>query len=241
MKKTMKSILVFTIAMTLFGACAIPAWARAETDKNHEQILAETPEDAYLCIAIELNNRYLLPDFDWEGLRRTPTDRKDRHDPETNLRARFGVERFERAEPILREYMVIEYPLTPEQKCDFYMVWGYAKPAQIRQLVELPEVAYLGICSYLIENLSVRDFRPASIDITPRYSTILCDVDLNGTINARDARLALRASAKLENLSPIRFFAADLNGDGRITAGEARKILRVGAGLEPFLFIRDPA
>lgn len=62
----------------------------------------------------------------------------------------------------------------------------------------------------------------------------LGDVDGNGKIDAGDARLALRASAKLENLSDAGFVAADIDSDDNISAEEARTILRVGAKLESF-------
>ncbi len=60
------------------------------------------------------------------------------------------------------------------------------------------------------------------------------DIDSNGKISASDARLVLRAAAKLENLSAEQTAAADVNGDSRITASDARKILRVSAKLEQF-------
>ena len=58
------------------------------------------------------------------------------------------------------------------------------------------------------------------------------DADGDGRVTARDARLALRASARLETLEPAAFACVDLNGDGKITAAEARKILRYSAKLE---------
>lgn len=57
------------------------------------------------------------------------------------------------------------------------------------------------------------------------------DVDGDGNVTAKDARLALRASAKLEKLYATPFDAADVNGDGRITANDARSILRYSAKL----------
>lgn len=66
----------------------------------------------------------------------------------------------------------------------------------------------------------------------PEY--IKGDVNLDGTVNAADARLALRNAAKIENLSELSIKAGDLNGDGVITAAEARTILRVAAKLEHF-------
>ena len=61
---------------------------------------------------------------------------------------------------------------------------------------------------------------------------ILTDIDSNGKTTAADARLALRASAKLETLEGVYFMAADVTCDGKITASDARKILRISAGLE---------
>ena len=62
--------------------------------------------------------------------------------------------------------------------------------------------------------------------------SVLGDADLDGKITAKDARIALRTSAKLEVLSLPQFFAIDLDGDGKVTAAEARKILRASARLE---------
>ena len=57
------------------------------------------------------------------------------------------------------------------------------------------------------------------------------DVDGNGTINATDARLALRLSAKLCTCNTTTNQYADANGDGKITSSDARLILRVSARL----------
>ncbi len=57
------------------------------------------------------------------------------------------------------------------------------------------------------------------------------DVDGNGQILADDARLALRASAKLETLTDVQKLAADVDGDGKVLAGDARQILRFSAKL----------
>lgn len=67
-----------------------------------------------------------------------------------------------------------------------------------------------------------------------RPQTLMGDVDLNGIITAADARLALRASARLETLSAEAFSAADVDLNGNVTASDARKILRVSAGLDKF-------
>lgn len=60
----------------------------------------------------------------------------------------------------------------------------------------------------------------------------LYDVNCDGNISASDARLALRASAKLEVLEGKRFTAADVDKNGKITAADARLILRKSAKLD---------
>ncbi|MBO5935245.1 MAG: leucine-rich repeat protein [Clostridia bacterium] len=61
---------------------------------------------------------------------------------------------------------------------------------------------------------------------------VLFDVNGDGNISASDARLALRASAKLEVLEGNRFTAADVDKNGKITAADARLILRKSAKLD---------
>ena len=58
------------------------------------------------------------------------------------------------------------------------------------------------------------------------------DVNGDGKITAVDARLALRGSAKLIELTEQQQKAADINGDGKVTAADARRILRISAKLE---------
>ena len=61
------------------------------------------------------------------------------------------------------------------------------------------------------------------------------DVNMDGEVQAADARLALRGSIKLEDYAPgsPEFLRADYNGDGDLTASDARAILRVAIGLTP--------
>ena len=59
------------------------------------------------------------------------------------------------------------------------------------------------------------------------------DVNGSGGITAADARLALRAAARLITLESAQFSLADINEDGTVTALDARKILRIAAKLEP--------
>lgn len=61
------------------------------------------------------------------------------------------------------------------------------------------------------------------------------DVDENGLIEAADARLALRISVGLENMSFVQFENADVDQDSTVSSADARLILRASVGLE------DPA
>lgn len=58
------------------------------------------------------------------------------------------------------------------------------------------------------------------------------DVDMNGVIEAIDARLALRASVRLQTLSANSTALADVDFNGSITSADARIILRVSVGLQ---------
>ena len=60
------------------------------------------------------------------------------------------------------------------------------------------------------------------------------DANNDNRVNAADARLALRFSAKLVSPTKEQTLAADVTNDGKITATDARKILRVSAKLENF-------
>ncbi len=79
----------------------------------------------------------------------------------------------------------------------------------------------------------VENFPLANAEIHFNYDgVVMYDVNGDGNINAVDARIALRASAKLEVLEGSHFTAADIDKDGKITAIDARKILRKAAKLD---------
>ena len=69
-----------------------------------------------------------------------------------------------------------------------------------------------------------------TIKIPPMW--IPGDVNGDGKLTAADARRILRASAKLEDLTPAEKMRADFDGDGKITASDARAALRKAAKLE---------
>lgn len=59
------------------------------------------------------------------------------------------------------------------------------------------------------------------------------DANVDGFVNAGDARLALRVAVGLETISTeIGFILADVDCNGEITAGDARQILRYSVGLD---------
>ena len=58
------------------------------------------------------------------------------------------------------------------------------------------------------------------------------DVDADGVVTSADARLALRASVRLETLSRAATQTADVDRDGLITSADARVILRVSVKLD---------
>ena len=59
------------------------------------------------------------------------------------------------------------------------------------------------------------------------------DVDGDGKVSSADARLALRASVKLQPLesTSLAFVAADMDASGEIEPADARTILRISVGL----------
>ena len=67
----------------------------------------------------------------------------------------------------------------------------------------------------------------------PTQYFTLGDVDMDGKIKAVDARLALRAAARLEALPENSQKLADMDADGKVKAGDARVILRIAARLDP--------
>lgn len=66
----------------------------------------------------------------------------------------------------------------------------------------------------------------------PPIAALPGDVNGDGRVNARDARLLLRYAAGLAGEDEIDLTAADFNGDGRVNARDARAILRAVAGID---------
>ena len=73
---------------------------------------------------------------------------------------------------------------------------------------------------------------PPACLVTVAGGALPGDVDCDGGVTPEDARLALRASVKLETLDETAFKNADVNGDGVIAPEDARRILRASVRLE---------
>ena len=106
-----------------------------------------------------------------------------------------------------------------------FLVWLTFSLSQrtIRQ-----EKAYTQYMQYSIYSKALTPYTtPGSeMDATP-YG----DVNGDGHINASDARLALRASVKLEELTKEQKVIADVSFNGSVDAADARLILRYSVGL----------
>ncbi len=98
------------------------------------------------------------------------------------------------------------------------------------EITKIPSPASPGVeslkCAICKEIISTRNVPY----VAPEY--ILGDVDMNGSVDAADARFALRAAVKLDSLSDIQSKAADADKNGIIEANDARLILRHTVGLE---------
>ncbi|MBQ9879799.1 MAG: dockerin type I repeat-containing protein [Clostridia bacterium] len=66
------------------------------------------------------------------------------------------------------------------------------------------------------------------------FAYAIGDVDGSGKVDSTDARLALRAAAKLDTLTSEQFTAADVDSNGKVDSVDARMILRVAARLDTF-------
>jgi len=72
-------------------------------------------------------------------------------------------------------------------------------------------------------------------------SNVKGDVDGDGEVTSEDARLALRAAVKLENLSGRQLDAARMTGGRNITAADARAVLRAAIKLSDYISAENAA
>ncbi len=70
------------------------------------------------------------------------------------------------------------------------------------------------------------------VTVKPKPTYEQGDINLDGKVNAIDARLALRYSAQLEELEEDQLALADMNADKKVNALDARLILRKSAQLD---------
>ena len=73
---------------------------------------------------------------------------------------------------------------------------------------------------------------PLRLQVNAADGLLAGDVNLDGKVGSDDARLALRASVKLENLTADQNKCADANRDGKVGSDDARLILRASVKLE---------
>ena len=69
------------------------------------------------------------------------------------------------------------------------------------------------------------------VTVVPKPKFEQGDVNMDGSVNALDARLTLRYSASLENLNEEQLLLADMNEDKKVNAIDARAVLRKSAKL----------
>lgn len=173
--------------------------------------LSDYDPDTLIPIVLIYDASKVMPDIDFEEFR-------THFDSNSEAICAYYTKAYILIEPIVSQYMTLEKRNFEGHGSPFLS--GTATAEGCKMLMQLPEIV-------LVDEQG--ETEPAIV-----YLSIHGDVDLNGTTDADDARLALRAAAKLEKLEPYAFLAADLNGDGRVTADEARKILRVAAELDSF-------
>lgn len=106
---------------------------------------------------------------------------------------------------------------------------GYRSVGYERDPFPMGEFVIYGVKGSAAESYALSN-RINFVDINP--VEVLYDVNGDGNITAADARLALRASARLATLGGDSFTAADVNHDGNVTASDARLILRKSAKLD---------
>ncbi|MBQ9879894.1 MAG: dockerin type I repeat-containing protein [Clostridia bacterium] len=93
------------------------------------------------------------------------------------------------------------------------------------------------LCAVLVMSIS------AAIPGASAVEYNIGDIDMNGSVDAVDARIVLRAAAKLDTLTAFESLLADVDQSGAVDATDARLVLRFAAKLDPMPDIKyiDPA
>lgn len=114
--------------------------------------------------------------------------------------------------------------MTKEPVADFlvWLLFGFSQ-RHVRE-----NLSYTQYMSYSEYSKKLSPYTtPGSDEGAVKYG----DVDMNGTISAADARLALRISVGLETVTKEVKILADVDGNGTVGAADARLILRYSVGL----------
>lgn len=204
-------IVLLLILSTMIRISGVSGSSEAYITPEFSKIISESDDDTVYHIFLTYDASILMPDIDFEEYRK-------QYSSNSEALWAYYTKAYNLIEPIVSQYMTLDKRIVKGHGGPFLS--GKATADGCRSLMQLPEICSIDIIGETVPDLI--------------YLSIHGDVDLNGTIDAEDARLALRAAAKLENLDQYSKLAADLNGDGNVTADEARKILRVAAELDSF-------
>ena len=140
-----------------------------------------------------------------------------------------GLEELSYIEPVEWE-IICELPTAPFEKWTGYVPGGVTGITRyIGEKYSLPDVPNEPVTR--IVDVEKGEYGTTESASYTQYR--LGDADMNGKVNSRDARLALRAAARLETLTDLQKVLADIDKDGKVIANDARAILRVAAKLDP--------
>ncbi len=120
---------------------------------------------------------------------------------------------------------VLTFPIPKDLDADALALFSISEEGVARQL-EITVDKAAGTVTAAVDYFGL--FALAQVS---KRSTLTGDVNEDGQLNARDARLLLRYVAGLAGAEDLALDAADFNGDGRVNARDVRALLRKIAGL----------
>ena len=129
----------------------------------------------------------------------------------------------------LRQFDTFAYSFEPLAEPEGEYLFLYAPGVDPETLTEVQEtVVHEGEYDYAYPGKELKYTAQSAPAFLPG------DVDNNGKVESADARLALRASVKLESYADgsNSFLAADVDHNGKIESSDARSILRASVNLE---------